>query len=117
MPESQDFELDAALIRRRFSAHADAVRQGDFLAREVASRMAERLDYIRLQPARILDLGCGHGADLAALAQRYPDAQRIGLDFALPALQLAREERSLLQRLLGKKPGQAWSVPTRWRFP
>lgn len=105
MPESSassDLQLDHALVRRRFAASAATAREADFLAREVESRMAERLDYIRLHPTRLLDLGCGHGADLPMLAQRYPDATRIGLDFALPLLAMAREERGLLQRLLGK---------------
>ncbi|MBS1211204.1 MAG: malonyl-[acyl-carrier protein] O-methyltransferase BioC [Proteobacteria bacterium] len=105
MTASRDFELDHGLVRRRFSARAATARETDFLAREVASRMAERLDYIRLQPGRILDLGCGHGADLPMLSQRYPAAECIGLDFALPLLDLARSERSLLQRMLGRSRG------------
>jgi len=66
--------------------------------------MAERLGYIRLQPARILDLGCGHGADLQLLHQHYPQADYIGLDFALPMLQQAENQRSVLSRLFGKRP-------------
>jgi len=107
MAASEDFTLNHALLRRRFAANVQHAREADFLAREVASRMAERLDYIRIEPRRILDLGCGHGADLPMLAQRYPQAERIGLDFALPLLDLAREERSLFQRLLGKARGPA----------
>lgn len=107
MAAPEDFTLDHTLLRRRFAANAQHAREADFLAREVASRMAERLDYIRIEPRRILDLGCGHGADLPMLAQRYPQAERIGLDFALPLLNLAREERSLFQRLLGKARGPA----------
>lgn len=105
MPPLPDFELDHALIRRRFSAGAHTAREADFLAREVAARMAERLDYIRLSPARVLDLGCGHGADLPMLAARYPQADCVGLDFALPRLALARPERGLLQRVLGRRAG------------
>lgn len=105
MNTASAFQLDHALIRRRFSARADQVQANDFLAREVSCRMAERLDYIRLEPQRILDLGCGHGADLAELAARYPQAELIGLDFALPLLNLARPHRSFMQRLLGKPSG------------
>lgn len=94
--------LDERLVRRRFAASAATAREAGFLAREVASRMAERLDYIRLQPARILDLGCGCGADLPLLAQHYPAAERIGLDFALPLLELARPDAGLLRRLFSK---------------
>ncbi len=102
---SEDFSLDHALIRRRFSDSARSVRDNDFIAREISSRMAERLDYIRLAPHRILDLGSGHGADLAMLARRYPDAQHLALDSALPLLEMAHPPRSLLQRLLGRAPG------------
>lgn len=42
--------------------------------------MAERLDMVMLRPARLLDLGCGTGADLQPLRARYPDMQMIGLD-------------------------------------
>ncbi|GAA5179790.1 methyltransferase domain-containing protein [Niveibacterium umoris] len=97
----QDFSLDRRAIRARFgrsAAHADAA---GFLAREVAQRMAERLAYIRHEPGRILDAGCGNGADFTLLGSRYPAAERIGVDFAHPLLRLARGERSFFKRLLG----------------
>lgn len=106
-----DFQLDRRLARRRAGRAAptyDGVAQ---LAREVARRMDERLDYIRVEPQRILDLGCGTGADLALLAARYPTAQRIGTDHALPMLARARElhgEGGLIKRLLSfGKPASA----------
>jgi len=63
--------------------------------------MAERLAYIKLTPSRILDLGCGVGSDLPLLAEHYPGAQRVGVDFAAPLLKLAAGERGFLRRLLG----------------
>jgi malonyl-CoA O-methyltransferase len=36
--------------------------------------MLERLDYVRIEPQRVLDLGCGTGASLTALHERYPEA-------------------------------------------
>lgn len=96
-----DFSIDRRLARQRFARSAASADAAGFLAREVANRMAERLDYIRHEPVRILDLGCGVGADLPLLAQRYPQAERIGIDFAQPPLALARGERGFMQRLLG----------------
>ncbi|MDR1063820.1 MAG: methyltransferase domain-containing protein [Azoarcus sp.] len=101
-----DFRLDHALLRRRFACAAAHCDEAAFLAREIARRMDERLDYMRIAPRRILDLGCGTGADLARLAERYPDAERFGIDFAPPMLARARQRlapcRSGLRRLLGK---------------
>ena len=64
-----------------------------------------------MQPNRVLDAGCGTGADRVFLQRRYPDAQVIGLDAALPMLTQARATQqaalSSLQRWLSR-----W-VPTR----
>jgi malonyl-CoA O-methyltransferase len=96
-----DFQLDRALVRRHFSASVASADSSDFLAREVSKRMAERLDYIRINPQRILDVGCGTGRDFPALAQRYPQATRIGVDFAAPLLESAHQKTGFVQRLLG----------------
>jgi len=70
------------------------------LAREVEARMLERLQYIRLAPGRILDGGCGVGHGARRLAERYPGARVLGLDFALPMLQAARSQDPWLRRVL-----------------
>jgi malonyl-CoA O-methyltransferase len=70
------------------------------LAREVEARMLERLQYIRLEPARILDAGCGEGHGANRLAERYSGARVLGLDFALPMLQAARGHDTWLRRVL-----------------
>lgn len=69
-------------------------------AREVGRRMDERLEYIRIEPQRILDVGCGTGADLARLAERYPQATRLGVDFAQPMLGGLARPPGLLKRWL-----------------
>ena len=48
--------------------------------------MLERLDYVKLAPRRILDAGSGPGRDAAALRRRYPRAEIVALDHALPLL-------------------------------
>lgn len=102
----QDFEIDKPLARRHFEASATTAAQADFLAREVSRRMAERLDYIRIKPSRMLDLGCGTGSDQQAFAERYPDAERIAIDFALPLLAQARTPTNFLQRVFKSRPAQ-----------
>lgn len=100
-----DFHLDRRLLRRRCAAAAATCDGADVLAREIARRMDERLDYIRHTPTRIVDLGCGTGADLPRLAERYPDAELIGIDFAEPMVEHARgrggKPVGLLRKLIG----------------
>lgn len=78
--------------------------EADFLRREVAARMHERLSLVKLDPSRILDAGCGTGADLVLLQERYPQAQMLGLDGAPQMLEAARglqrNAHSVLQRML-----------------
>ena len=95
-----DFQLDPGLVRRRAGRAAAAYASVDTLAREVSRRMGERLDYIRIEPRRILDLGCGPGADLPAFAERYPGVPRVGIDSAPAMLAQARGETGLIKRLL-----------------
>jgi malonyl-CoA O-methyltransferase len=71
------------------------------LAREVEARMRERLQYIKLAPQRVLDAGCGDGHGAKRLAEIYPQAQLLGLDFAYPMLRAARGAR--LQRLFARE--------------
>ena len=51
-----------------------------FMRREVASRMDERLSLVRIDPSYILDAGCGYSADTLLLAKRFDGAHMIGLD-------------------------------------
>ncbi len=68
--------------------------------------MQERLALVKLDPRRVLDAGCGAGADSLFLKKRYPDTQVIGLDAALPMLAQARHTQqaalSSLQRWLSR---------------
>ena len=59
--------------------------------------MLERLDYIRLEPSRVLD--AGSGPPRPGLRRRYPRATAIALDFSLAML----PRPGLLARLTGSK--------------
>ena len=93
--------VDRQQVGRRFSRIAAAYGEGDFFAREIDRRMQERLDYVNLQPKRVLDLGCSRGASFSALAARYPEAELIGLDLSPAMLASGRSQRASWQRWLG----------------
>ncbi len=79
---------------------------------QVQRELLERLQFLRRDPQRVLDLGCGAGAASVQLARAYPRSSIVALDsgparlaltaaaaqraFAAPAL------RSLAHRMLGR---------------
>lgn len=79
--------IDLNRVRQLFS-QPEKLKAGDFIYREIASRMLERLQLVRLDPKHALDAGCGRGADLHALQTHYPKAQIIGIDASHKLLQL-----------------------------
>jgi len=94
------FSLERQAVRSAFDRAALTYDGAAALQREVASRMAERLQYVKLAPARVLDLGCGTGADFALLSRAYPDARPIGCDWSPVMLRQARDRVPRLKRLL-----------------
>jgi len=75
MPEQNNqYRIDKQLARRAFDRAADTYDAVAELQYEIGDRMVERLDYIRQQPRRILDLGAGTGFFTAALLKRYRKA-------------------------------------------
>ncbi len=102
--------LDLKLVRRAFGRAAAGYEAVAVLQHEVESLLLERLEILATPPAEllsearargmatpfksspqsILDVGCGTGRASAALRKRYPKAEIIALDLALPMLQQAR---------------------------
>ena len=97
---------DKHAVRRSFSGAANTYDANAFLQREIADRLFERLDYIKLAPATVLDLGCGTGTVTKKLSARFPAAHVIGVDLALPMLAHTREsmKRSWADRLFKRGP-------------
>ena len=89
--------FDARHVRRAFSRSAGSYDAAAQLQHMVEARLLESLDYLddpalqRAPPQRVLDLGCGTGRASAAMQKRWPKAQVVSLDLALPMLQQARE--------------------------
>jgi len=75
--------LDKHTTRLHFERAADHYDASAVLQREIATRLSERLDYIKINPQRVLDLGCGTGYLSQDLLKRYSKAPVIALDLAL----------------------------------
>jgi malonyl-CoA O-methyltransferase len=74
--------LDDRVVRASFQRAAPTYDQHAVLQHEVEQRLLERLEFFSLQPQVVLDMGCGPGNGSRVLAQRYPQAQVLGLDWA-----------------------------------
>ena len=96
------FRRETADIRRNFDGAADSYDQVAVLQQTVGERLLQRLEAIKLKPARILDLGSGTGSLSVLLARRYEAARVLQLDLAINMLLTARQKnrRSSRQHLL-----------------
>lgn len=93
---------DKRLVRRRFDRAAPGFEAASLLAREVARRMGERLDLLRVAPATILDAGSGTGHGARMLRHRYPAATVVEADLSLEMLRQSARHGSWLRRAIAR---------------
>lgn len=93
-------------VRRQFDARAARLAGHDFLLGEIRSRLLERLGLMKLAPRRVLDVGCGAGASREAIAQRYAQADWLGVDLSTAMLVQGRPQglAATWSRWLGRAP-------------
>jgi malonyl-CoA O-methyltransferase len=105
----QSSPISLSRVRQLFSRPQHSAESA-FLRREIATRMREKLELVNLNAHDVMDAGCGEGADLAALMDRFPQAQLIALDGSFAMLHLARSQelkrqaqsRKLLEKIWAK---------------
>jgi malonyl-CoA O-methyltransferase len=95
-----DFQLDKHQVSRHFGRAARSYEQHDVLQREVQAAMLDRLDFYTSVPQRVVDVGSGTGRGSALLKQRYPKAEVIAVDLALPMLRAAKQHSSWLKPIV-----------------
>ncbi len=83
--------LDKTAVKKSFNRCAGQYDSTAVLQEEVLSRLLERLDYIRVTPELILDLGCGTGAAVRPLHKRYKKSTVLALDMADEMLAITRK--------------------------
>lgn len=68
------------VVRRQFLKSQQAFDAHSAVFQSISDRLLARLEFLAVEPKRILDLGCRSGYQLAALAERYPQATIVGAD-------------------------------------
>ncbi|HTH94521.1 MAG TPA: methyltransferase domain-containing protein [Rhodocyclaceae bacterium] len=89
--------------KEAFDQAASTYDEAAVLAREVQARLAERLDYVKLNPQRVADIGCATGGGARELQRRYPEAQTLAIDYAhemLRVVQASGHSRSWLDKII-----------------
>lgn len=97
----------ARAIRAAFQRAAADYDRHAFLQQEVARRLDDHFEGLRIAPEQILDAGCGTGFGAALLRARFPQARLLAMDVA-PGMTLRARQRLT--------PGgwRAW-LPSGWR--
>lgn len=90
--------FDQRAVQRSFDRAAESYDEHAVLQREVAQRLQSRLEWLKIEPQRILDLGAGTGEQTAALQKRYPRAQVLALDLSSQMLRRARKQSGWFRR-------------------
>ena len=88
--DNDPFSLDKRQVRRSFERAAASYDSAAFLQQEIGDRLVERLDLVRLQPTRVVDIGTGTGHVAAALMARYPGCPLLVSDVAVAMLEHSR---------------------------
>lgn len=81
-------------IGQSFNAHASEYEREAQVQLEIGQRLFERLDYLKMTPRTILDIGCGPGPFLNQLAERYPNAEIVALDIAHSMLSMVKSKQT-----------------------
>ncbi len=85
-------------MRRAFDRASERYAEHAVVQAEIRSRLIERLDLVKLQPTRVLDLGAASGGSTRRLEQRYPKARVLALDLSRRWLARAPRGQTWLRR-------------------
>ena len=91
---------DKRAVRRAFDRAADTYDRHNVLQCEIGLRLLKHLDPIKIDPARLLDIGCGTGLFFDELRKRFPKPELVGVDIAHAMLRKARARTPAWKRLL-----------------
>ena len=96
-------------IQQAFNKAAKTYKNSAVICQATGERLLSRLDYMRCDPQVILDVGCGLGQYSMALAERYPKAQVVALDFAEKMIQEGQK--------LQTQPTHSWLIGNMTSLP
>lgn len=85
-------------ICKSFDTHATSYEQSAKVQHEIGNRLFERLDYLKIAPRYILDLGCGTGIFSQLLKKRYRAAEVVSLDLSINMLKETQQKQGFRRK-------------------
>lgn len=74
--------ISKARVKHSFSSATESYDEHAVLQREIGDRLVNHLEFTKIDPKRILDIGCGTGYVTRLLCQRYKKADVTALDLS-----------------------------------
>ena len=87
-------------LKNKLNHNASKLISLEFIYQEIAKRMFTRMDYIKINPKMILDLGSGINIDSNLLNKNFPNANVINIDIALNVLKHYRPQTNFFKKIL-----------------
>ncbi|VAX01617.1 Malonyl-[acyl-carrier protein] O-methyltransferase [hydrothermal vent metagenome] len=91
--------FEVSQVRGSFNTAVASYDEAAVLQREIGDRLIDKLDFIKLQPKIILEVGSGTGYCTAQLKKLYPNSDIIALDIADLMLKATKNKLSFLQKI------------------
>jgi len=89
-----DSHIKASHVKRSFSAATESYDAHAVLQREIAGRLLAHLDFTKIEPKRILDIGCGTGYFTRLLRERFKRAEIVAVDLSEAMVQTTRRSHA-----------------------
>ncbi|MDX8390488.1 MAG: malonyl-ACP O-methyltransferase BioC [Mariprofundaceae bacterium] len=90
-------------VQRAFSGAVNSYDAHARLQREIGERLLAHLNFTKLAPKRILDIGCGTGYFTRLLQQKFKKAEITAIDLSTPMVASARRDQKRRMPWHGKQ--------------
>ena len=84
--------IDKAYKRKVFNRAADSYEKFSGLQDKISKNLFEKLEYLNIDPANILDLGCGTGKNGVHLLNKFKKTTLVNFDLSENMLEQARKK-------------------------
>jgi len=90
-------------VKRSFSGAAESYDHHAVLQREIGDRLMAHLNFTKIEPKRILDIGCGTGYVTRLLSNKFKKSHVTGLDLSETMVRHTRKHHALRLPWHGKR--------------